>query len=390
MLLGTKRLHASDDEDEDEVVAAFLLYVEMIRRHHMAYEHLRISVESVVSFYVRLRGGVKQILAFEIPNVKFQPQLICEKWFSQHFRFSHHEMDRVVLAFLTAGFPEVVRTKTRDKCGLYEAVCMMCFKYAFPMRHGTMVKVFGSSTCRMSRIISALRRLIFARFRGSVTNPRVLAPHELEAFSDAVKRKSGISTCFGFIDGTVREICKPSNLQGACYNGKDRKHALKYQGVTTPDGMFLQLAGPWPGARHDQFMVRESGILAYLESLPRRASDGAVYCIYADQGYSQAFGIETPYFDGAVNAQHEAFNQCMASSRITVEWAFGAIVQQWASVNFAPSQQLLSNRKVGQVYVVAGVLCNLLNTLSRNNTSTYFGVQPPVLEAYMRTACPPV
>ena len=384
-----KRLRESDDEDEEEVVAAFLLYVEMIRRQHMAYGQLRVCVESVISYYVHLRGGVNEVFNHEVPQVKFQPQLICEKWFAQHFRFSHHEMDRVVLAFLNAGFPSVVRTRTRDKCNLYEAVCMMCFKYAWPTRLGTMVKTFGSSTCRMSRIVSSLRRLIFARFRSSLSNPPVLAPHRLDVFCAAVQKKSGFGCCFGFIDGTVREICKPSALQGPMYNGKDRKHALKYQGVTTPDGMFLQLAGPWPGSRHDQFMVRESGVVDYLESIPRRACDGAVYCIYADQGYSQAFGIETPYFDGSVNAQHEAYNQCMASSRITVEWAFGAIVNKWQSTNFTPAQQLLSNRKIGQVYIVAGVLCNLLNTLHPNNTSKYFGVQPPPLEVYMATACSP-
>ena len=131
MAFGNKRLREADDEDE--VVAAFLLYVEMIRRQHEAYAQLRISVESVIGLYVRLRGGVKELFNYQIPQCKFQPQLICEKYFSQHFRFSHHEMDRVVLALLNAGFPEIVRTKTRDKCGLYEALCMMCFKYRFPM-----------------------------------------------------------------------------------------------------------------------------------------------------------------------------------------------------------------------------------------------------------------
>ena len=138
-----KRMRESDDADEDEVVAAFLLYVEMIRRQHMAYGQLRVCVESVVSYYVHLRGGVNEVFNHEIPQVKFQPQLICEKWFAQHFRFSHHEMDRVVLALLNAGFPSVVRTRTRDKCSLYEAVCMMCFKYAWPTRLGTMIKTFG-------------------------------------------------------------------------------------------------------------------------------------------------------------------------------------------------------------------------------------------------------
>jgi hypothetical protein len=387
MAFGVKR--SRDSEEEEEVVSAFLLYVEMIRRQQMQFDQLRATVEGVIGFYVKYRGGVKELLNIEIPQVKFQPQLLCEKWFSQHFRFSHHEMDRVVLAFLNAGFPQIVRTKSRDKCGLYEAVCMMCFKYARPMQLGTMVRTFGSSVSRMSRIISVIRRLIFARFRGSMAHPRALQQQEIEMFCAAVQKKSGLSTCFGFIDGTVRPMCKPSVLQGSCYNGKDRQHALKYQGVTTPDGMFLQLAGPWPGARHDQYMVRESGILSYLQELPRRA-DGAVYCIYADQGYSQDFGIETPYFDGAVNAAHEGFNQSMASSRISVEWAFGAIVQQWSSTAFTQAQQLLSNRKIAQVYIVAGVLCNLLNTLNRNNTSKYFDVPPPILEVYMASACAPL
>jgi hypothetical protein len=204
-----------------------------------------------------------------------------------------------------------------------------------------------------------------------------------------VQEKSGLSNCVGFIDGTVRPICKPSVLQGSCYNGKDRVHALKYQGITTPDGMILQLSGPWPGARHDQFMVRESGIQDYMCSLPRR-EDGAMYVLYADQGYSEDVGIVTPYFDGAINSLHEAFNQQMASSRISVEWAFGNIVQQWASTSFTATQQMLSNRKVGQVYIVAAFLCNLLNTMSPNNTSQYFGVQPPSLELYLQQMYSPL
>ena len=105
--------------------------------------------------------------------------------------------------------------------------------------------------------------------------------------------------------------------------------------------------------------------------------------MYADQGYSDDVGVETPYFDAAVNAQHEAFNQAMASSRITVEWQFGGILQNWAANDMVRLQQLLSNRKIGQVYIVSGFLCNLLNTLRPNNTSQYFGVQPPMLEAYL-------
>jgi hypothetical protein len=381
-----KRARFDEYEDEDEAVAAFLLYVEALRRAVADLGRYQACAEVVVDAYVKYRGGKTEIKTFVVPAVKFQPHLICEKWFVTHFRFSHHEMDRVVLSFLNAGLDPVVRTKARDKCSLFEAMCMMCYKYSYPGRLGTMVKLFGSSACRMSRLISALRRNVFVLCKSALMKPRLLSLEELETFSAAVRRKGGLSNCFGFVDGTVRPMCKPGVLQGPCYTGKDRVHALKYQAVTTPDGMFLHLCGPWPGSRHDEFLLAQSNVVEYITSLPRREVDGAMYVIYADQGYSQQVGIETPFFDGSVNPAHEAFNQCMASARITIEWSFGAIVQQWASTAFSHSQQLLSNRKVGQLYIVAAFLHNLLNTFNRNQTSQYFNVAPPTLESYM-SAC---
>jgi hypothetical protein len=381
-----KRLFCEEeDTDEDmEVCAAFVAYIEAVKQAKAACTLNQGICEAVISAYVKHRGGLQECRVFELPDVKFNPATLCAKFFIQHFRFSHAEMDRVILSLFDVGFPLVVRTKTRDKCPLHEAFCMMCFKYAWPTRLGTMTRVFGASTSRISRIVSALRSLLFKHFAASLKLPARLSLEQLETYSRAVQAKSGLSICFAFIDGTVRPVCKPSILQGSCYNGKDRVHALKYQAVTTPDGMFLQLAGPWPGSRHDQHMVKQSGILDYVVDLPRR-NDGALFVIYADQGYATAAGIETPYFDDAVNAQHAAYNEAMSASRVTVEWAFGGILQNWAHNNFTPSQQLLSNRKIGQVYLVAGLLTNFLNCLKRNNTSIYFGVLPPVLEVYVRS-----
>jgi hypothetical protein len=373
-----------EDSEEEEIISAFVLYSESIRRGQQACASYVYAVNAVIRAYVKHRGGDQACRVFAtVPSRSFDPALICEKSFVQEFRFTHAEMDRVVLALLNAGFPRKVKSKARDKCSLYEAVCMMCCKYAWPERLGSMgTKVFFTSVSRMSRLISALRKLIFHHFHGKLAMPDPVSAARLEEFCAAVKVKSGHSLCFGFIDGTVRPMCKPSFLQGINYTGKDRTHALKYQALTCPDGMFLQLCGPWPGSRHDQYMVRESKLLPYIQSLPRRR-DGGLYVVYADQGYSDDVGVETPYFDAAVNAQHEAFNQAMASSRITVEWQFGGILQNWAANDMVRLQQLLSNRKIGQVYIVSGFLCNLLNTLRPNNTSQYFGVQPPMLEAYL-------
>jgi len=381
-----KRSRYGVDSDEEDMVAAMIAYADYTERCKLVCESVQRQVEEALNYYVKLRGGLSNVMVFEIPVGKeFRPELICEKSFIQDFRFSHAQMDRVVLGLLSVGFPKVVKTRARDSCPLHEAMCMLCMKYAWPTRLGSMVKVFGCSVSKMSRVVSAMRRLLYNAFVHALNHPGDLTLRELQRFSAAIEAKSGIGGrfIFGFVDGTVRSIPKPSHLQSAVYNGKDRVHALKYQSVVTPDGMLHQLAGPWAGARHDMHMLRQSALLPYVNALPRTA-DGTQFSIYADCGYSERDGIVTPYFDGAVNAVHEAWNQAMASSRIAVEWGFGDIVLAWSHLDMVRQQQLLSNRKIGQVYLVAGLMTNFLNCFKSNRGSQYFNVEPPTFEVYLQ------
>jgi nuclease HARBI1 len=167
------------------------------------------------------------------------------------------------------------------------------------------------------------------------------------------------------------------------YSGKDRKHALKYQAINSPDGLIVHLAGPYPGSRHDQFMLHDSHILEWIRQFPDHPEHDTPYVIYADAGYARTTGIEIPYHDAELNASHDAFNQAMSASRISVEWAFGAILHHWASLRYVPQQKLLSNGRIGQIYFVAALLTNFLNCLRPNQTSQYFNLQPPSLTYYI-------
>jgi hypothetical protein len=52
--------------------------------------------------------------------------------------------------------------------------------------------------------------------------------------------------CFGFIDGTQRIICRPGTLpQRTWYSGYKKCHGIKFQGVTTPDGLLSHLDGAY-------------------------------------------------------------------------------------------------------------------------------------------------
>ncbi|CAN0383785.1 unnamed protein product [Pylaiella littoralis] len=75
------------------------------------------------------------------------------------------------------------------------------------------------------------------------------------------------NTLLGFIDGTVRGIARPKRDQRLFYNGHKRKHAMKFQGVITPDGLFVDLWGPVVGTRHDSYLLEQSGLLQKLSTL---------------------------------------------------------------------------------------------------------------------------
>jgi nuclease HARBI1 len=54
-------------------------------------------------------------------------------------------------------------------------------------------------------------------------------------------------------------------LQKQSFNGHKRVHSLNLQSVSAPDGIILDLTGPWKGKRHDCGMLRRSGLLERLE-----------------------------------------------------------------------------------------------------------------------------
>ena len=50
------------------------------------------------------------------------------------------------------------------------------------------------------------------------------------AFSDAIHRRGApLTSCIGFIDGTVRQITRPTRNQRHVYSGHKRVHCLKFQ-----------------------------------------------------------------------------------------------------------------------------------------------------------------
>lgn len=93
----------------------------------------------------------------------------------------------------------------------------------------------------------------------------------------------------GFIDGTVRSVCRPVACQEAVYSGHKRVHALKFQGVMLPNGLIGSFSGPYPGAWHDARMLNASRLKNQLDQF------APGYLLYGDGAYPWGKHFRRPF-----------------------------------------------------------------------------------------------
>jgi hypothetical protein len=146
---------------------------------------------------------------------------------------------------------------------------------------------------------------------------------------------------WGLIDGTLRKACRPIRFQRAAYSGHKQTHGIKFQSVVTPDGLIACLFGPIPSARHDSFMLAESGLLTQLSHMMPRNQPGVdVYSLYGDLAYTQLQYIVGGHRNPAPNSIEGQWNTAMPKVRICVEWGFKEITQVWRFKDFCQKMKI--------------------------------------------------
>ena len=133
------------------------------------------------------------------------------------------------------------------------------------------------------------------------------------------------------------------------------------------------------GRRHDAFILEESGILDKLK--PHTHRSGQPFIVYGDPAYGVRQNILSP-FRGQLTQLEKEFNTKMSSMRVSVEWCFGKILQQFAFLDFKKNPKILL-QPVGKYYCVGALLTNCHTCVYGSQTSKFFDVSPPTLEVYL-------
>jgi hypothetical protein len=211
------------------------------------------------------------------------------------------------------------------------------------------------------------------------------APRWAQAIS---KAGAPLDTCIGFIDGTVRPIARPKgDTQRLVYSGYKKVHALKFQAVIAPNGLIVDLAGPYPGRRSDGYMLAQSHLSDRLEAMAKQL--GMDLCVYGDPAYAQTRYVMRG-FKGSMSHLQQIFSQRMNALRISVEWGFGKVLNDWPYLTQKMAHKL-GVSPVGLVYWCAVLLSNVKCCLVAERecdgrgsaTAKLFDVPPPKASTYL-------
>lgn len=183
-------------------------------------------------------------------------------------RFDAHEIQMLVSLLQ---LPAHVVTENRCKCPPDMALFILLCKLSAPLRHIDLVPYVQQSEAWICDVYCTTLQLIYRKWAVPALGMNMGYWRQFfPEFAAAIARIGLFPKCVGFLDGTFRRTCRPSDdmkgdmRQQVCYSGHKRHHGIKFQGVVVPCGIIVHLAGPFPGHRNDQGMLNETGLSDHL------------------------------------------------------------------------------------------------------------------------------
>ncbi|XP_042150753.1 uncharacterized protein LOC120849884 [Ixodes scapularis] len=172
--------------------------------------------------------------------------------FRHQFRFEQMDLMELCSALRV---PHTIRTAQNVAIPGQEALCILLRRLSYPNRLCDLEGMFGRHSSTLSSATTVVLNHLtstFGQLTADLSAHTWLNRASLDEFSEAVRAKGApLQNCWGFVDGTARPICRPTEDQRLYFSGHKRVHAIKYQGVMCANGIIVEMNGPYPGHRHD-------------------------------------------------------------------------------------------------------------------------------------------
>ena len=244
--------------------------------------------------------------------------------------------------------PERITTYNRSSFDGIESLCVFLKRFAYPSRYLDLIPRFGRPVPELCMMSNYIQDHIYDNYMHLLNsfNQAWLAPDQLELFANKIHQKGApLDFCWGFVDGTVRPLCRPSYGQRILYNGHKKVHAIKFQSVVAPNGLIANLFGPVEGRKHDSSMLALSNLYQDLVQYSHK-EDGSPLCIYGDPAYPLRIQLQGPFRNhaGTTPMQLE-YNKAMSKVRSSVEWVFGEILNYFKFLDFKKNLKIQLKEK---------------------------------------------
>jgi hypothetical protein len=134
------------------------------------------------------------------------------------FRFDKQEIVELVVQLR---LPDVIILSNGSRYNSLEALCIMLRRLAYPSRLLDLRNIFGREKSMLSRVFNAAIKSIYQRFKHLLLWDHYRMDQQtLQRYAFSIHNKGApLDNCICFIDGTVRQICRPGENQKVIYNG---------------------------------------------------------------------------------------------------------------------------------------------------------------------------
>ena len=142
----------------------------------------------------------------------------------------------------TLKIPPLITTRNQYIFDSIEALALTLARFRSASDQYDLSMRFNRSQSSISEIVNWVVTHVDERWQHLLEfdYKHLLSPANLETYTQAIHRTGApLTRVWGFIDCTIRRICRPSMWQRAAYSGHKKFHALKFQAMMLPNGMCM-------------------------------------------------------------------------------------------------------------------------------------------------------